>query len=352
MCIEPESNQATHCMEFGRRVYANQSLEHGGRMSSSAAELRTVGRSVDGSSGDLEALLHPMELEIFFDQYWNEKALFLPGCPGKFSGLFDRVAFDLGLQHCVDLKVGYTDDKGWPAHFNIRPEQVEEMLRSGKTVCASGIDSGDPKLTAFLKRISEHFAVFGRLFFNSYLSPDNAGFGLHLDHHPVMILQIEGRKRWWYSREPGLREVLTNVSFPHDRNVLKLPWVTVTRPDEASLSEVILNPGDILYMPKGTWHRAQAIGGSLGLTLAMESASPLELIQYALGPHLNKVEFRNALPGYWVQSTQEGMPAELHAQFDKALAALRSVVQFMTPSDLYQVWRQAQAARTTARGRQ
>ena len=129
--------------------------------------------------------------------------------------------------------------------------------------------------------------------------------------------------------------------FPPDRNVLKLPGVTVTRPVEASLSEVILNPGDILQLPKGTWRRVQASGGSLGLTLAMESASPLEL-----------VEFRNALPGYWVQSTQEGMPAELHAQFDKALAALRSVVQFMTPSDLYQVWRQAQAARTTARGRQ
>jgi len=91
---------------------------------------------------------------------------------------------------------------------------------------------------------------------------------------------------------------------PPDRNVLKLPWVTVTPPDEASLSEVILNPGDILQLPKGTWHRAQASGGSLGLTLAMESASPLEL-----------VEFRNALPGYWVQSIQEGMPAELHAQF-------------------------------------
>jgi len=90
--------------------------------------------------------------------------------------------------------------------------------------------------------------------------------------------------------------------FPPDRNVLKLPWVTVTPPDEASLSEVILNPGDILQLPKGTWHRAQASGGSLGLTLAMESASPLEL-----------VEFRNALPGYWVQSIQEGMPAELRA---------------------------------------
>jgi len=116
--------------------------------------------------------------------------------------------------------------------------------------------------------------------------------------------------------------------FPPDRNVLKLPGVTVTRPVEASLSEVILNPGDILQLPKGTWRRVQASGGSLGLTLAMESASPLELIQYALGPHLNKVEFRNALPGYWVQSTQEGMPAELHAQFVQSFnrASLRTRV--------------------------
>jgi ribosomal protein L16 Arg81 hydroxylase len=263
--------------------------------------------------------------------------------------LFDQAAFYRGAPDCFDLKVGYTDERGWPAHFNIKPSQIKEMLDSGKTVCASAINTGNPILTSFLDRVGKQFALLGRFFFNSYLSPDGAGFGLHLDHHPVMILQIEGRKRWWYSPEPALREVLSNISFPHGRDVLQLPWVTITRPAEASLREVILNPGDILYMPKGTWHRAQAIGGSLGLTLAMESASPLDLLQHALGPHLNRIELRNALPGYWEQSIQDQMPAELKAAFDCALSSLRSALNSVTPEELFRLWRQAQTAQSAVK---
>jgi hypothetical protein len=57
-------------------------------------------------------------------------------------------------------------------------------------------------------------------------------------HHPVSILQLEGQKRWWYSREPRLKQVISNISFPVGRDLLKLPWVTVQRPTEESLCEV------------------------------------------------------------------------------------------------------------------
>jgi ribosomal protein L16 Arg81 hydroxylase len=315
-------------------------------MTEAVLEPRPLATDRDARLGDLEAFLHPVEVKDFFAQYWNRKAVFIPGHPEKFQGLFDRAAFDRAVHACADLKVGFTDERGWPGHFNVKPEQVPEMLASGKTVCASMIDPGDPLLTAFLQRIGRNFAVAGRFFFNSYLSPDGAGFGLHLDHHPVSILQIEGRKRWSYSPEPGLSEVVTNVSFPKDREMLKLPWVTVKRPREEELCEVVLNPGDVLYMPKGTWHRAAAEGGSLGLTLAMESVLPLELIQGALAPHVNSIEMRSQLPGFGIEAIQAGMPQELEERFDAALGELRIALNSMTASDLYSVWRQIQAARS------
>jgi ribosomal protein L16 Arg81 hydroxylase len=246
-------------------------------------------------------------------------------------------------EHCADLKVGYTDEKGWPAHFNIRPDQIPEMLNKGKTVCASVVDPDEPVLTAFLTEYKKSFRVAGKFFFNSYLSPDGAGFGLHLDHHPVSILQLEGQKRWWYSREPGLKQVISNVSFPAGRDLLKLPWVTVQRPTEESLCEVVLSPGDVLYLPKGCWHRAQAIGHSLGLTLAMESVSLLELIQTGLQPGLNTVTFRDALPGYASADLAEGMPRELEEIFGSGLEALRRLIDDVSPANLYAAWTQTEA---------
>jgi ribosomal protein L16 Arg81 hydroxylase len=299
------------------------------------------------SQGDLKAFLSPIEEEVFFEQYWNQKALHIPGKPDKFKGLFDRAAFDHAVQSCADLKVGFTDEKGWPGHFNIRPQQIPEMLALRKTVCASVIDPADPTLTAFLRGFGKHFALAGNFFFNSYLSPDGGGFGLHLDHHPVSIMQIEGQKRWWYSPEPALRQVITNVSFPRDRESLKLPWVTVTKPREEDLREVVLNPGDILYMPQGTWHRAQAIGGSLGLTLAMKSLTPLELIQSALFPYIkNSVELRSQLPGYSRQSIQNTVPPELECTLESAVDEIRAALNAITPSDLCNIWRQLWSAST------
>ena len=289
-------------------------------------------------SGKLAEVLNPVDSELFFNQYWNKKALYIKGHAGKLAGLFDRDAFMRAAHSCADLKVGYTDENGWPAHFNVRPDQIPEMLAKGKTVCASVVDPGEPRLTAFLTEYRKSFRVAGRFFFNSYLSPHGAGFGLHLDHHPVSILQLDGQKRWWYSSEPGLKQVLTNVSFPAGRDVLKLPWVTVERPAEDSLCEVVLNAGDVLYLPKGCWHRAQAIGHSLGLTLAMESVSLLDLIQAALLPKLNTVAFRDALPGYPLTDQMQEMPSDLEELFASGVEEVRKLVQDFSPGELYANW--------------
>lgn len=291
-------------------------------------------------SGKLADLLSPVDPEVFFNRYWNKKALYIKGHPTKLAGLFDRDAFMRAAHSCADLKVGYTDENGWPAHFNVRPDQIPEMLAKGKTVCASVVDPGEPRLTAFLNEYRKSFRVAGRFFFNSYLSPHGAGFGLHLDHHPVSILQLDGQKRWWYSSEPGLKQVLSNVSFPAGRDALKLPWVTVERPAEDSLCEVVLNAGDVLYLPKGCWHRAQAIGHSLGLTLAMESVSLLDLIQAALLPKFNTVAFRDALPGYPLADQTQEMPSELEELFASGLQEVRRLIEDFSPSELYASWMQ------------
>jgi ribosomal protein L16 Arg81 hydroxylase len=289
--------------------------------------------------GDLPHLLGSTTVKEFFESVWNKRALYLQGDSDKFRGLFDKAAFYRGLENCMDLKIGYTDERGWPAHQKIEPSQVAEMLASGKTICASSIEGGNDNLKEFLGRIRKPFALLGHFIFNAYLSPDGAGFGLHLDHHPVFILQIEGEKQWWYSPEPALKRVITNVSFPDAYDSLELPWTSVSRPAEESLRQVVLRPGDVLYLPKGSWHRAKAIGGSLGLTLAMESAAPLDLVQPALRPHLNTIELRDSLPAFDRQSFDQEMPLELEEIFEGALEQLKSLLGAITARDLYNLWK-------------
>jgi ribosomal protein L16 Arg81 hydroxylase len=290
---------------------------------------------------DLESLIAPIPPPVFFSEYWNRRSVHIPGRPDKFHGLFDASAFHRASERCELLKINYTDRRGLPAEQRIQAAQIPAMLAAGRTVCAGGLDHVDPNLQAFVANFSRHFRQMGKFYFNSYLSPAGKGFGLHADDHPVWILQIEGNKRWWYSEAPGLPGLVSTVTFPDGVKVQRLPWGTVARPDESTFLEAILNPGDILYLPAGAWHRAEAIGGSLGLTLAELPATAVDVIQQAILPRVRyDTLLRNALPGFPAEACSNGsVPPELEQNLESALQRMRALAASLTAADLYESWR-------------
>jgi ribosomal protein L16 Arg81 hydroxylase len=280
----------------------------------------------------------------FFDRYWNRQACYLPGNPAKFEGLFTRAAFNRVAGQCEILKVNYADSRGLPAERPIRADQIEQALSEGRSVCAGGVDAVDETLSAFLSRFRRHFLQMGRFYFNAYLSPAGKGFALHVDDHPVWILQIEGQKRWWFSERPGVDGLLSTINFPPGVPVQRLPWITIERPDESLFREVLLSPGDILYLPKGCWHRAQAVEGSLALTLAELGATPLDVIQQAILPRFrNRVEYLDSLPAVSAAiNTREPMPEVLRERFETVLSGMRKQLELLTGADLYKIWSESE----------
>ncbi|WP_033238749.1 cupin domain-containing protein [Streptomyces albidoflavus] len=101
---------------------------------------------------------------------------------------------------------------------------------------------------------------------NAYVTPpQNRGFDDHYDVHDVFVLQIEGTKRWLVHRPV------------HPDPLRDQPW-TDRRPAvaEAAASEpyldVVLAPGDVLYLPRGWLHAAEAQGAvSVHLTLGIHT---------------------------------------------------------------------------------
>ena len=292
--------------------------------------------------GDLPHLLGTIPVKEFFESVWNKRSLYLRGDTDKFCGLFDKAAFYRALESCTDLKIGYTDERGWPAHQKIHASQVAEMLASGKTVCASSIEAGNYDLKKFLGRIEKPFALLGRFLFNAYLSPDGAGFGLHLDHHPVFILQIEGRKRWWYSPEPALKRVITNISFPDSHDSLQLPWVSVSRPPEDSLrcKCVTSATGRRSVSAKGFVAPCE---GNRGIT----GANPRRGIGCAAGSHPARAgappkHRRTARQFAWLFDRElfdKEMPRDLEEIFEGALERLKVLLGSITARDLYNLWK-------------
>lgn len=130
---------------------------------------------------------------------------------------------------------------------------------------------------------------------NVYLTPPSTqGFAPHYDDIEAFILQVEGKKTWRVYKPLSEKNVLPRYSSEDfSQNDLGKPYM-----------EVILKPGDLLYLPRGFIHQAVATTGhhSLHLTVSMfQKHSYADLLEKVLPVALNNaindnVEFRKALP--------------------------------------------------------
>jgi ribosomal protein L16 Arg81 hydroxylase len=296
----------------------------------------------------LELLLRPLDPAGFLAEHWARRPAVLRDTHDRWAGLFDEDA----LVRCIARQGQARAASRTPddAHVErvIRPDEARASLAAGETLCASAIDSFDDRLASFLARLGARIAFPGPLLFNCYLSPDGAGFGTHLDNHSVFILQLEGAKRWRYSAAPAVEFPTENIIVPaHGAVAVPRPAEAVERPDERAFLEAVLEPGDVLYLPAGTWHRARAIGRSLALTLMVSPFRYQQLLAAALERALlDDPRLREDVPLLLAGELARGeATAELHRRLAARLDDLRRAVAALSPLDLCDAWYEAAVPR-------
>lgn len=117
---------------------------------------------------------------------------------------------------------------------------------------------------------------------NAYFSFGiTSGFGAHNDDHDVIVLQIEGRKSWRFFGT----EAKPNMATVND----------LAKPIEDDVSEmIVLNQGDILFIPKSTWHDVVAINEpSLHLTISVVYPTVSEYVFWLLEQHKYEQPYRD-----------------------------------------------------------
>lgn len=130
---------------------------------------------------------------------------------------------------------------------------------------------------------------------NAYITPpQNRGFSDHYDVHDVFVLQVEGSKRW-IIHEPVHPDPLRDQPWGDRRSLV----------EEAARGEAVvdtvLEPGDVLYLPRGWLHAAEAQGAvsihlTLGVHIWTRYAVAEQLVQAALRSLQDDPEMRATLP--------------------------------------------------------
>ena len=145
--------------------------------------------------------------------------------------------------YCTTLRLG-----GRSVSDVADPAKVVDQFADGATVVLQSLHRTWPPVGRFVADLEA--VVSHTVQANAYLTPAGAaGLAAHADSHDVLVLQLHGSKQW----------------------------------EIDGLGEVTMSPGDVLYLPAGTEHRAAAQQtASLHLTVGILRVRYRDVVQRIL----------------------------------------------------------------------
>lgn len=299
---------------------------------------------------DLDHLLAPLTRDDFVARYFERDFLHLArGDRGYYDGLLDLATMDRVVAH-GELQPDYTVTliQGDTAIHKLGSGGRQDFrgghdLRSQSLENADvyrGVAAGGTLRISFTERYSESIAILvgelerqldANVTTNAFLTPAGThAFSRHHDAHDVFILQLEGHKHWEVLRPPAELPMEKPVRVRRELFARRLPFdgrASVGNAPGVEVTEIRLERGDLLYVPRGFSHSARAGDEpSLHLTVEVRAFTWHELFAHAVAQALPDLPvLRRALPPGFADGGNDVAAAVAAAQPQVLAAALAAI---------------------------
>lgn len=230
-------------------------------------------------------ILNPYNVEDFLKNNWTSKAIFISSeGHKKFDQLFswEKLTYLLNFHefHYPALRLAL-DGKVLNESDNVN---LIKLCQEGATLMVNKVHKLLPEITNLTSEVKYDLGYGAQV--NAYCSwSGRQGFSSHYDTHEVFVLQIDGTKKW---------HVFPNtIKYP----LSKQQSASFPPPEGEPYLTCILNPGDVLYIPRGHWHYAVALDEpSLHLTLGLHCKTGIDFLEWLVSELRQKDEWRRSLP--------------------------------------------------------
>ena len=278
-------------------------------------------------------IMAPLGAERFFAEYEGKKPLHLKGGADKFAQVMNWARLNdlLGMATIwsqKSLELVLDKERIPPARYctpaigrdggqvlRPDPDKVKAYLRRGATLVANDIDHLSPGLVAFSKAMQD--ALGGKVQGNLYLSSRRRqGFAAHLDTHDVYAVHVEGTKTWRIYEG----RVTDPIAHPLFKNV---PQEHHEKAKGKLAMEVVMEPGDLLYLPRGQYHDALADeGGAVHIAFGITYPIGVDVVSWLFERTVAEPEFRANLPRPDGPDAAEALRERLQAMGEKIMRIL------------------------------
>ncbi|WP_037602350.1 cupin domain-containing protein [Streptacidiphilus rugosus] len=150
----------------------------------------------------------------------------------------------------------------------LQPDALHQQLAAGATLVLDAVDELHPGLHHLAAQLERWLRTSCQI--NLYASwTGTEGFGTHWDDHDVVVVQLDGAKRWRLYGPTRTAPMHRDVEAPEP-------------PPSEPVADLVLAAGDVLYLPRGWWHAVAASEGqhSLHVTCGLQSHSGADLITW------------------------------------------------------------------------
>ena len=216
-------------------------------------------------------IIHPTPVKQFAKRIWQREPMLIQRKQENyFNGLFstseiDEILREFTLEYGenIDLTFYNPTTKKKERHNpdgRARPAVVWDSYNEGCSIRVLNPHSYSDSVWKLLSCLQEYFgSLVGA---NTYLTPPGSqGFAPHYDDIDAFILQLEGKKHWRVYKPLNDDEVLPlKSSGDLDQSVLGSAKPVIN---------VVLEAGDLLYMPRGFIHQGNTLDDAHSLHLTV-----------------------------------------------------------------------------------
>ncbi|EHR42012.1 cupin domain-containing protein [Alishewanella jeotgali] len=209
--------------------------------------------------------LGKLSLADFMQQYWQKQPLLIKqGFKNFQDPLSANELAGLALEDDVESRLVECRDGNW----QLETGPFEDFSRYGDkdwTILVQAVDHWHPPAAELIEpfRFIPNWRIDDLMV--SFSTP-GGGVGPHLDQYDVFIIQGEGKRHW----RVGMPDASLKQFCPHPRLLQVTPFTACI--------DVIMEPGDILYIPPGCPHEGISLENSLNYSVGFRAPAQKDLL--------------------------------------------------------------------------
>ena len=215
--------------------------------------------------------LNQMTQNEFLAEYWQKKPVVIKQ---GFKNFVDPILPDelagLAMEEAVESRLVSKKGDEWHAEFGPF-EKYEHLGESNWSLVVQALDNFSEEAAELIEpfRFLPHWRLDDLM---ASFATEGGSVGPHVDNYDVFICQGSGKRHWRVGDNSKQTEVIAHEALLHVETF-------------EAIIDVILEPGDIIYIPPGFPHEGIALEPSMSFSVGFRANSTVSLLS-ALADHL------------------------------------------------------------------